>query len=176
MATYKGGTGHEDLASFMAAGQRQSQKDRSREMDFVCALDQSPLWPQHSSVCCSHAQPMPPPSMGSTSSATAFQIQGTTNSLPPWPPVGLRPRCGESAVDRDGAPPSVETPACGERIAACLSMPNAGRRDEPRRYRTARTPGIDRTSALIVQLSPSATLNTMMAFDVAGACRAGRGQ
>jgi hypothetical protein len=41
-------------------------------------------------------------------------------------------------------------------------------RDEPRRYRTARTPGIDRTSALIVQLSPSDTLNTMMAFDVAG--------
>jgi len=41
-------------------------------------------------------------------------------------------------------------------------------RDEPRRYRTARIPGIDRTSALIVQLSPSDTLNTMMAFDVAG--------
>jgi hypothetical protein len=39
---------------------------------------------------------------------------------------------------------------------------------EPRRYRTARTPGIDRSNALNVQLSPSATLNTMTAFDVAG--------
>ena len=36
------------------------------------------------------------------------------------------------------------------------------------RYRTARTPGIDRSNALVVQLSPSETLNTIMAFDVAG--------
>ena len=34
-------------------------------------------------------------------------------------------------------------------------------------YRTARTPGIDRSNALVVQLSPSETLNTIMAFDVA---------
>jgi hypothetical protein len=36
------------------------------------------------------------------------------------------------------------------------------------RYRTARTPGIDRSNALVAQLSPSDTLNTIMAFDVAG--------
>jgi hypothetical protein len=36
------------------------------------------------------------------------------------------------------------------------------------RYRTARTPGIDRTSALVAQLSPNDTLNTIRAFDVAG--------